>query len=164
MSRSHLAGEREKAITVEVLADSDSGCLDIAAVRCSDVAQLEGTMGNPVRAESVVRFHDFQANLETGEVCKAGVRLKLQDQPFKVLSALLQRHGQIVTREELRQLIWPDASFGDFDHAINLAIAKLRATLGDSADVPHLIDVMPLIEPGLGRIPPSSSFRDKGHS
>lgn len=74
---------------------------------------------------------------------KAGVRLKLQDQPFKVLATLVQRPGQMVTREELRKLIWPEESFGDFDHAINLAIAKLRATLGDSADVPHLIETLP---------------------
>lgn len=100
-------------------------------------------MGNSARTESVVRFHDFQVNLETGEVWKAGVRLKLQDQPFKVLAALLQRPGQIVTREELGQLIWPETSFGDLDHAINLAMAKLRATLGDSADVPHLIETLP---------------------
>ncbi len=70
-------------------------------------------------------------------------RLKVQDQPFRVLAALLERHGQVVTREELRQLIWPENSFGDFDHAINLAMAKLRATLGDSADVPHLIETLP---------------------
>jgi serine/threonine-protein kinase len=95
-------------------------------------------MDNPV-----IRFQGFQVNLQTGELWKAGVRLKLQDQPFKVLATLLQRPGQIVTREELRQLIWPEESFGDFDHAINLAMTKLRATLGDSADVPHLIETLP---------------------
>ncbi len=97
-------------------------------------------MGNSM---PVVRFEDFEVHLETGEVWKAGRRLKLQDQPFRVLAALLERHGQIVTREELRQLIWPENSFGDFDHAINLAMGKLRATLGDSADVPHLIETLP---------------------
>jgi DNA-binding winged helix-turn-helix (wHTH) protein len=91
----------------------------------------------------IARFEDFEIHLETGEVWKSGKRLKLQDQPFKVLAALLERPGQIVTREELRQLIWPENSFGDFDHAINLAMGKLRATLGDSADVPHLIETFP---------------------
>ncbi len=100
-------------------------------------------MGNSVQTEPVIRFQDFQVNLETGEVWKAGVRLKLQDQPFKVLATLVQRPGQVVTREELRQLIWPEESFGDFDHAINLAITKLRGSLGDSADVPHLIETLP---------------------
>ncbi|HET6219615.1 MAG TPA: winged helix-turn-helix domain-containing protein [Acidobacteriaceae bacterium] len=99
-------------------------------------------MGNSIQ-RSIARFEDFEVNLETGEVWKAGRPLKVQDQPFKVLAALLERPGQIVTREELRQLIWPDKSFGDFDHAINLALAKLRATLGDSADVPHLIETLP---------------------
>jgi Tol biopolymer transport system component/DNA-binding winged helix-turn-helix (wHTH) protein len=100
-------------------------------------------MGNSAQADPVIRFQDFQVNLETGELWKAGVRLKLQDQPFKVLATLLQRPGQVVTREELRQLIWPEESFGDFDHAINLAVTKLRATLGDSANVPHLIETLP---------------------
>src|ERR1700761_2023921 len=91
----------------------------------------------------VARFQDFEVHLETGEVWKAGRCLKVQDQPFKVLAALLERPGEIVTREELRQLIWPDKAFGDFDHAINLALTKLRATLGDSADIPHLIETLP---------------------
>ena len=100
-------------------------------------------MGNSEQTDSVLRFHDFQVNLQTGELWKAGIRLKLQDQPFKVLATLLQRPGQVVPREELHQRIWPQESFGDFDHAINLAINKLRATLGDSADVPHLIETLP---------------------
>ena len=99
-------------------------------------------MGKSIQ-RPVARFEDFEVNLETGEVWKAGRPLKVQDQPFKILAALLERRGQIVTREELRQLIWPDKSFGDFDHAINLALTKLRATLGDSADVPHLIETLP---------------------
>jgi Tol biopolymer transport system component/DNA-binding winged helix-turn-helix (wHTH) protein len=99
-------------------------------------------MGNS-RQWPIARFEDFEVNLETGEVWKAGRPLKVQDQPFKILTALLERPGQIVTREELRQLIWPDKDFGDFDHAINLALAKLRATLGDSAEVPHLIETLP---------------------
>jgi Tol biopolymer transport system component/DNA-binding winged helix-turn-helix (wHTH) protein len=99
-------------------------------------------MGNSIQ-RPIARFEDFEVHLETGEVWKAGRPLKVQDQPFKVLAALLERPGQIVTREELRQLIWPDKNFGDFDHAINLALAKLRAALGDSADVPHLIETLP---------------------
>jgi Tol biopolymer transport system component/DNA-binding winged helix-turn-helix (wHTH) protein len=99
-------------------------------------------MGNSIQ-RPVARFEDFEVNLETGEVWKAGRPLKVQDQPFRVLAALLERPGQVVTREELRQLIWLENNFGDFDHAINLAMAKLRATLGDSADVPHLIETLP---------------------
>jgi len=112
-------------------------------------------MGNSIK-RPVARFEDFEVNLETGEVWKAERRLKVQDQPFKVLAALLVRSGQIVTREELRQLIWPEKSFGDFDHAINLAIAKLRAALGDSADAPHLIETLP--RRGYRFIAPLASF------
>jgi Tol biopolymer transport system component/DNA-binding winged helix-turn-helix (wHTH) protein len=99
-------------------------------------------MDNPIQ-RPIARFEDFEVNLGTGEVWKAGRPLKVQDQPFRILAALLERPGQVVTREELRQLIWPENNFGDFDHAINLAMAKLRATLGDSADVPHLIETLP---------------------
>jgi Tol biopolymer transport system component/DNA-binding winged helix-turn-helix (wHTH) protein len=99
-------------------------------------------MGNSIQ-RPIARFEDFEVNLGTGEVWKAGRPLKVQEQPFRILAALLERPGQVVTREELRQLIWPENNFGDFDHAINLAMAKLRATLGDSADVPHLIETLP---------------------
>jgi TolB-like protein/DNA-binding winged helix-turn-helix (wHTH) protein len=100
-------------------------------------------MRNPEEASSIVRFQGFELNLESGELRKNGNRIKLQDQPFKVLVALLQRPGQIVTREELRRLIWPQENIGDFDHAINLAVGKLRGALGDSADIPHLIETLP---------------------
>jgi TolB-like protein/DNA-binding winged helix-turn-helix (wHTH) protein len=100
-------------------------------------------MGNPEEANSIVRFEGFELNLQSGELRRNGSRVKLQDQPFKVLVALLQRPGEIVTREELRRLIWAQENIGDFDHAINLAIAKLRSSLGDSADVPHLIETLP---------------------
>jgi len=99
-------------------------------------------MANP-KQRQICRFEDFEVDLGTGEVRKAGRRLKVQDQPLRILAALLQEPGEIVTREELRQLIWPGQSAGDFDHAINLAITKLRSTLGDSAGVPHLIETLP---------------------
>src|SRR5215469_16551437 len=95
------------------------------------------------QANHLVKFQGFELNLQTGELRKNGTRIRLQEQPFKVLAALVQRPGQLVTREELRKLIWPDESFGDFDHAINLAVTKLRGALGDSADVPHLIETLP---------------------
>src|SRR5215469_5068047 len=100
-------------------------------------------MGNSEGTDSVIRFQGFELNLQSGELRKDGTRIRLQDQPFKVLVALVRRPGQVVTREELRQLIWPEHSFGDFGHAINLAITKLRSALGDSADVPHLVETLP---------------------
>jgi Tol biopolymer transport system component/DNA-binding winged helix-turn-helix (wHTH) protein len=124
--------------------------LDLASPSSGDLSGLRpylipcsvSLMGKSIQ-RPIARFEDFEVHLETGEVWKAGRPLKVQDQPFKVLAALLERPGQIVSREELRQLIWPDKTFGDFDHAINLALTKLRATLGDSADVPHLIETIP---------------------
>src|SRR5215468_10343845 len=96
-----------------------------------------------VKSDVVLRFEGFELNRQSGELRKDGIRLSLQDQPFKVLILLLQRPGEMVSREELRQLIWPEKSFGDFDHAINRSIAKLRSVLGDSPDVPHLIETLP---------------------
>jgi DNA-binding winged helix-turn-helix (wHTH) protein/Tol biopolymer transport system component len=90
-----------------------------------------------------IRFGAFEADLHAGEVRKAGSRVKLQDQPFKVLQILLERPGDLVTREELRSSIWPEDSFGDFDHAVNVAVGKLRAALGDSADNPSFIETVP---------------------
>src|SRR5271155_4403066 len=90
-----------------------------------------------------IRFGAFEADLPSGEVRKFGSRIKLQDQPFKVLQVLLERPGDLVTREELRSRIWPEESFGDFDHAVNVAVGKLRTALGDSADNPAFIETVP---------------------
>jgi DNA-binding winged helix-turn-helix (wHTH) protein/Tol biopolymer transport system component len=93
--------------------------------------------------DGTVRFGAFEADLHTGEVRKSGSRVKLQDQPFKILQLLLERPGALVSREELRSRIWPDESFGDFDHAVNVAVGKLRTALGDSADNPCFIETIP---------------------
>jgi DNA-binding winged helix-turn-helix (wHTH) protein/Tol biopolymer transport system component len=90
-----------------------------------------------------VRFGQFEADLQSGEVWKGGERVKLQDQPFKVLQVLLERPGDLVTREELQARIWPRESFGDFDHAVNVAVGKLRSALGDSAEHPSFIETVP---------------------
>jgi DNA-binding winged helix-turn-helix (wHTH) protein/Tol biopolymer transport system component len=90
-----------------------------------------------------VRFGEFEVDLRSGEVRKAGSRVKLQDQPFKVLQILLENPGNIVSREELQSRIWPDDSFGDFDHAVNVAVGKLRTALGDSAENPSFIETVP---------------------
>jgi len=90
-----------------------------------------------------IRFGAFEADLQSGEVRKSGNRIKLQDQPFKVLEILLERPGNLVTREELQTRIWPEESYGDFDHAVNVAVGKLRTALGDSADNPCFIETVP---------------------
>jgi len=85
------------------------------------------------------RFGAFEVDLRSGELRKHGIRLKLQDQPFQVLALLLEHPGNVVTREELRQKLWPADTFVDFDSGLNSAVKKLRDTLGDSAEQPHYI-------------------------
>src|SRR5437868_10498004 len=90
----------------------------------------------------VVRFDIFQVDLRAGELRKEGRVVKLQEQPFRVLSLLLQRCGEVVTREELRQNLWPADTFVDFDHGLNSAVARLREALCDSADKPRFIETV----------------------
>jgi TolB-like protein/DNA-binding winged helix-turn-helix (wHTH) protein/Tfp pilus assembly protein PilF len=97
----------------------------------------------PMRSTSVVRFGTYEVSFQSGEVRKAGLRIKVQQQPMKLLEILLERPGEVVAREELRSRIWPNESFGDFDQALNIGIAKLRSALGDSAENPRFIETLP---------------------
>ncbi|MGB9434319.1 MAG: winged helix-turn-helix domain-containing protein [Candidatus Acidiferrum sp.] len=89
------------------------------------------------------RFGAFDVDLRSGELHKHGIRLKLQDQPFRVLALLLEHPGEVITREELRQKLWPADTFVDFDTGLNSAIKKLRDALGDSAEKPRYIETLP---------------------
>ncbi len=89
------------------------------------------------------RFGVFQADPRTGELYKHGIRLKLQEQPFQVLLMLLERPGEVVSREQLRQRLWAETTFVDFDHCLNIAMNKLRDTLSDSAENPRFIETLP---------------------
>jgi TolB-like protein/DNA-binding winged helix-turn-helix (wHTH) protein/Tfp pilus assembly protein PilF len=91
----------------------------------------------------VRRFDQFELDLRTAEIYKGGKRVKLQDQPCQVLALLTERPGELVTREELQKRLWPDESFVDFDHGVNIAINKLRDALGDSAEHPRFIETLP---------------------
>jgi TolB-like protein/DNA-binding winged helix-turn-helix (wHTH) protein/Tfp pilus assembly protein PilF len=95
------------------------------------------------RLNSVVRFGTYEVSLQSGEVRKSGLRIRVQQQPIKLLEVLLEHPGEVVTREELRSRVWPDESFGDFDQALNIAVAKLRSALGDSAENPRFIETLP---------------------
>ena len=95
------------------------------------------------RPSSVVRFGTYEVSFQSGEVRKAGLRIRVQQQPMKLLEILLEHPGEVVTREELRSRVWADESFGDFDQAVNIAIAKLRSALGDSAENPRFIETLP---------------------
>ena len=91
---------------------------------------------------AIVRFDAFEIDLQAGELRKEGRKVKVQEQPFRVLSLLLQRPGQVVTREELREQLWPADTFVDFDHGLNSAVARLREALRDSADKPRFIETI----------------------
>jgi DNA-binding winged helix-turn-helix (wHTH) protein len=89
-----------------------------------------------------VRFGVFELDLATGELWKRGARVALQEQPFQVLARLVERPGELVTREELRRALWPDAVFVDFDHGLNKAVAKIRRALGDLAESPRYVETL----------------------
>src|SRR5215470_7514704 len=91
----------------------------------------------------MLRFGVFEVDLRSGELRKQGVRIKLQEQPFHILTVLLRRAGDVVTRSELRAENWPADTFVDFDNSLNTAINKLRDALGDSADNPRFIETLP---------------------
>lgn len=97
----------------------------------------------PERQSSVVRFAEFELDLRTAELRKRGLRLRLQEQSFQVLAMLVARPGELVTREELRQKLWPADTFVDFDHGLNAAVNKLREALSDSASAPRFIETLP---------------------
>jgi eukaryotic-like serine/threonine-protein kinase len=99
-----------------------------------------GSSSTPLR---VARFGIFEADFQAGELRKAGIRIKLQDQPFQVLTMLLEHPGELVTREDIRKKLWPGDTFVDFDHGLNNAVNRLREALGDSADVPRFIETLP---------------------
>jgi len=96
---------------------------------------------HPVRSQSV-RFGPFEVDFRAGELRKEGTRIKLQEQPFQILVMLLEHPSEVVTREELRNKLWPADTFVDFDHSLNKAINKLREALGDSAESPRFIETL----------------------
>ena len=90
-----------------------------------------------------VRFGSFEADLREGKLTKTGARIRLQEQPFRILALLLEYPGQLVTREEIRQKLWSNDTFVEFDAALNTAVRKLRGALNDSADNPRFLATVP---------------------
>src|SRR6267378_6307220 len=97
----------------------------------------------PDATRSMLRFGVFEADLRTRELRKGGTKIKLQEQPFQVLTTLLERPGEIVTREELRRKIWPADTFIAFEPGLNKAVNKIREALGDSAENPRFVETVP---------------------
>ncbi|HKS73161.1 MAG TPA: winged helix-turn-helix domain-containing protein [Terriglobales bacterium] len=122
---------------------------------------------NASPAGRVIRFGVFEADLAAGELRKSGVRIRLQDQPFQILTLLLQRPGEVVSREEIRQRLWPADTFVDFDHSLNTAVNKLREALGDSASSPRYVETLArkgyrFVAPVRPSEPPASVVEDGG--
>jgi DNA-binding winged helix-turn-helix (wHTH) protein len=100
-------------------------------------------MTSETQASRLIQFGDFAIDPHAGELFKKGKKIKLQQQPFQVLAILLERPGDLVTREELRERIWPADTFVDFDHSLNTAVKKLRQALGDGIQKPRYVETLP---------------------
>src|SRR6185295_10798928 len=99
-------------------------------------------MGPGDTTPRVLRFGVFELDRRSGELRREGLRVRLQEQPLRILEALLEARGEPVTREALRQRLWPDETFVDFDNGLNRAISRLRAALGDEADNPRFVETL----------------------
>ena len=100
-------------------------------------------MPTPARSANVVKFDVFEVDLRAQELYKGGRRIKLQVQPFQVLAMMLERPGEVVTREEMQKRLWPADTFVDFDHSVNTAVKKLRQALGDDQKKPRFVETLP---------------------
>jgi len=100
-------------------------------------------MGSNTRNPRIVRFADYSLDLETAELRRNGDRIILQDQPFQIVTALLETPGQLVTREELINRLWPTGTFVDFDQSLNKAVGRLREAIGDNAENPRFVETLP---------------------
>lgn len=96
----------------------------------------------PQQQAARYKFGLYEADLSSGELFREGRKLRMQEQPFQVLVALLERPGEVVTREDLRQRLWPSDTFVDFDHSLNTAVNKIREALGDSASSPRFVETL----------------------
>jgi DNA-binding winged helix-turn-helix (wHTH) protein len=99
-------------------------------------------MSESVSSRRKVRFGVYELDLASGELRKGGLKIRLSGQPFQVLAILVERPGEVVTREQLQKKLWPDGTFVDFDHSLNTAINKIREALGDSAENPRFIETL----------------------
>src|SRR5215469_314399 len=100
-------------------------------------------MASPAGQRNVFCFGLFEADSGSGRLLKQGMHVRLQDQPFRMLILLLERPGEVVTREELREKLWPENTFVEFDNGLNVAAKKLRDALGDNADNPRFVETVP---------------------
>src|ERR1700747_555993 len=110
-----------------------------ASARLQGIAEARSV---PAGVPDTLRFGVFAVDRKTGDLRRNGVKVRLQDQPLQILLTLLERPGEVVTREELRSRLWPDDTFVDFEHNINTAVSRLRDALGDSAENPRFVETL----------------------
>ena len=112
--------------------------------QCSPDVRQESSVSplREIRTSQIIRFGSFEVDLRSGELRRNGAGVRLQRQPFQVLVKLLERPGEVVTREELRITLWPADTFVDFDHGLNAAVKRLRDALGDSAENPQFVETL----------------------
>src|SRR5215472_18007044 len=108
-----------------------------------DMLSWASYMINADQRTEIITFAAFELDLRAGELRERGRRIKLQDKPFQTLAMLVKRPGEVVTREELRDGLWPSDTFVDFDANLNTAIRRLREALGDTAESPRYIETLP---------------------
>src|SRR5260370_73703 len=116
------------------MAESASGTLGYTGTRMAQIGFSPES--------KIVRFGVFEVDLTSAELRKQGLRLRLQEQPFQVLTALLEHPGEVVTREDLIRRLWPDGTVVDFDRGLNAAVTRLRQALSDSAEVPRYVETV----------------------
>src|SRR5262245_43724984 len=117
---------------------------DASKSSCYDARTfLDPPMDRAVAPANIFRFGLFEADATRGTLTRNGARVKIQDQPFRVLILLLERPGEIVRREELRQKLWPEGTYVDFDGSLNVILKKLRAAIDDDSDNPRFIETVP---------------------
>src|SRR5436190_4148492 len=100
-------------------------------------------MQDTLQGAGPVRFATFELDVRSRELRQGSNLIRLQDQPFEILCLMLERPGDVITREELQQRLWPDGTFVDFEHSLNAAVKRLRAALGDDADNPRFVETLP---------------------
>src|SRR5262249_9633258 len=106
-------------------------------------ASLVPPMVRGIASGQIFRFGLFEADPSSGTLTRKGIRIKIQEQPFRVLVLLLERAGEIISREEMREKLWPEGTYVDFDGSLNVILKKLRATLEDDSDNPRFIETVP---------------------
>jgi DNA-binding winged helix-turn-helix (wHTH) protein/Tfp pilus assembly protein PilF len=121
---------------------AQSGDFTLSSAMLDFVTQRQKVMQSTLQTNSLIRFGVFEADVRSGELRKNGIKIKIQDLPFRALKVLLSRPNEVISREEFRQALWPEDVFVDFDHGISSAINRVRDALGDSAENPVFIETV----------------------